>query len=427
MTFVPVGGMHAARRRLIRERLGGPEYAAFFRAVRARLEGAGGAPARSVALTGLNETERRAVADLHGWRTVPEERVRVSLANLDVLLRQSAVAAGMLEVVEAMGGPLADRRAEREAAGRREEQVWAQAAGHPGVEARPELGDWLDELRGRGIVRRVARALGLEPANLLRQAVDVAARLPARGAPLSVLAAETTGDAHALDPGRPVAALALRAAARLAGWPQVPAGATGRRRLWAEVGVLCDPLSAQVLVLGLRPAGNDRLSRQLRESAEAGEPRRLTLRELAHSPVALAPGTAVFICENPVVIAAAADRVGPHCAPLVCVEGVPSTAALHLLKNLKQAGAVLSFHADFDWAGLRIGNLLWAQLEGTPWRFRAADYRAVHGALASEVVPLKGAPVRTAWDAELDQAMRAAGRAVFEEQVIDSLLTDLGR
>jgi len=416
-----------ARRQLIRERLGGPEYAAFFRAVRMRLESAGGGAARTVSLGALSEAERRAVADLHGWRTVPQGRVRVSLAKLDESLRQSAVAAGVAEVLEALGGPLADRPAEREEAARREEQIWARAAGHLGIEARPELRTWLEELRTRGLLRRMARASGVESAVLLRQAVEVAVRVPARGVPLSVLAAECTGDAHALDPGRPVAALALRMAARLAGWPQVPSGATARRRLWAEVGVLCDPLSAQVLVLGLRPAGPDRLHRQLRESAEGGEPRRLTLRELSGSEVALAPGTAVFICENPVVVAAAADRLGPRCAALVCVEGVPSTAALHLLRSLARGGAVLAFHADFDWAGLRIGSLLSAQLPATPWRFTAADYQAALSGLASEAVPLKGVAVRAPWDPALDGAMRASGRAVFEEQVIDPLLMDLAQ
>ena len=416
-----------ARWALIRERLGGPEYAPLLRAVRARLEGAGGAPARGVTLVGLGEAEGRAVADLFGWRTVPDGRIRVSLAELDARLRESAVAAGLVEVIEAMGGPLADRPAERQAAVRKEDQLWAEAAGHPGIDARPDLLPWLDELRRRGLVRRLARASGLEAAALLRQALEVAGRLPARGVPLSVLAAESTGDAHALDPGRPLATLALRAAARLARWPAAPAAATAKRRLWAEVGVLCDPLSATVLVLGLRPPGPDRLSRHLRESADAGEPRRLTLRELAAWPAAVASAP-VSICENPVVVAAAADRLGPRCAPLVCVEGVPSTAALHLLRSLRQAGAPLSFHADFDWAGLRIGNLLSAQTAAAPWRFTTRDYQA---ALAptppSEPPPLKGFPVRASWDPALAAALRAAGRAVFEEQVIESLLGDLGR
>jgi uncharacterized protein (TIGR02679 family) len=418
----------AARRGLIRDRLGRPEYTALFCALRARLETAGGAPALTVTLLGLTEAERRAAADLHGWPTVPAGRVRISLPKLDALLRQSAVGAGLIEVLEAVGGPLADRRAEREAEVRREEQLWAQAAGHPAVQARPDLHPWLEELRRRGLVLRLARASRLDAAVLLRQALEVVARIPARGAPLSVLAAESTGDAHALDPGCPLAALVLRAAARLARWPKVPSGATARRRLWAEVGVLCDPLSANVLVLGLRPTGADRLSRHVRESADAGEPRRLTLRELAAWPVAIASAP-VFVCENPVVVAAAADRLGPRCAPLVCVEGVPSTAALHLLRNLELEGAHLSFHADFDWAGLRIGNLLSAQMTAAvPWRFTARDYQAALAlALASEPAPLKGSPVRAAWDPSLDAALRAEGRAVFEEQVIESLLGDLAR
>ena len=111
------------------------------------------------------------------------------------------------------------------------------------------------------------------------------------------------------------------------------------------------------------------------------------------------------------------------------MEGVPSTAALQLLRSLEQHSARLSFHADFDWAGVRIGNLLSAQMTAAvPWRFTARDYQAALALpLASGPAPLKGSPVRAAWDPSLDGALRAAGRAVFEEQVIESLLGDLAR
>jgi hypothetical protein len=63
-----------------------------------------------------------------------------------------------------------------------------------------------------------------------------------------------------------------------------------------------------------------------------------------------------------------------------------------------------------------------------PGQFTARHYQAALAlAFKSEPVPLKGSPVRAAWDPALDGAMRAAGRAVFEEQVIESLLVDLAR
>lgn len=71
-------------------------------------------------------------------------------------------------------------------------------------------------------------------------------------------------------------------------------------------------------------------------------------------------GVDVRICENPVVVAAAADALGPACPALVCTGGQPSAAVLVLvlvlLRSLTRAGARLSHHGDFDWGGVRIGT-----------------------------------------------------------------------
>jgi uncharacterized protein (TIGR02679 family) len=416
------GGV-AARQHEIRKHLGGPAYGRLFEAVRWRLEEAGES-ARRVTVRDLDEPERQAIADLLGWQTLPADPVRIDLIRLDHALRESRLAASLGEVVEALGGPLVDRRAHREAARAGEEARWRRVAGHPVVIARPELLRWLDELRALGLLTRGAQRTGWQPDTLIDLALQVIERLPAGGILLAVLAADVTGDAHALDPGQPLAGLVLRAVQHLAGWTALPASAAARRRLWAEVGVLCDPLSAQVLVLGLRPAGDDRLAHHMRTWADAGEPRRLTLRELNGRTLRLHQGTEVFVCENPGVVAAAADRLGHDCAPLVCVEGIPSTAALELLHQLRRHDAQVRFHADFDWTGVRIGNLLAEQHKATPWRFDARAYRSACTGLV-ESMPLSGAAVEATWDPELRPAMEAGGRIVFEEQLLDILLSDL--
>ena len=81
--------------------------------------------------------------------------------------------------------------------------------------------------------------------------LDLLWRLPASGVLLQVLASELCGDAHALDAGQPLGTLLVRAAAFLAAAPP-PTTAAERRHLLAQLGVLCDPLSCDVLVLGLR-------------------------------------------------------------------------------------------------------------------------------------------------------------------------------
>jgi uncharacterized protein (TIGR02679 family) len=256
------GAVAAGRAEDLRALFGSPQYARLFDAVRDRLE-SGGDLARTLQLRGFSDAARRALADLLGLRSVPAESGRVTLAALDVALQASAAHVTLREVVEAVGGLLRDRRADRHAARSAREQAWAVARARLDSAGRDDLVPWLDALRASGSVRRAAREAQGE-VDLLGRAVDVALRLPASGKLLSVLAAECAGDPHSLDPGTPLGGLALRAAAAVAGWSEVPAAAASRRKLWAEVGVGCYALSAQVLVLGLRPEGAGLLARQLR-------------------------------------------------------------------------------------------------------------------------------------------------------------------
>ena len=414
----------------IRELLGGSEYAKLFAAARRRLEEAGD-DARSVSIDSLDSREAQALADLLGWSSVPRGTARVDLALLDRALGESAAAATLKEVLGALGGPIRDARSERQLAAAARERMWSEARAR--VESRPELVAWLAALRDTGALSRAANGAGRDTSRnagraiegLLRDAVSVALRLPAKGQLLAVLASQCTGDPHALDPGAPLGGLALRAAAALAGWDEMPASAPARRRLWSEVGVDCDPLSAQVLVLGLRPAGVSLLSRHLRESADAGEPRRVTLRELAKAEIAVARETVVFVCENPAIVAAAADAHGARVGALVCVEGVPSTAAMELLRALASSGAAVRVRADFDWAGLRIARQVLEATKGEPWRFRARDY--LESVARERRGPrLSGPPAGSPWDPTLAVAMAREGVGLSEEQLLVQLLWDLG-
>ncbi len=405
----------------LRALLGGPAYRALFAAARERLEAAGDR-ARAFTLPDPGPEARDALAGLLGWAKVPGGPVRLRLDEIDAALRGSAAGASLVEVLEALGGPLRSLPEERSAISAAVERRWFEAHARLREAGRAELTGWLESLRRSGWLARVESSGGGE--RLLEESVAVALRLPAGGILLQVLAAEVTGDPHALDAGQPLASPLLRAAAHLAGWTEVPIGAAGRRALLAEVGVDRDPLSSDVLVLGLRPAGTERLARHLRECAEDGEPRRVTLRELGGAAVTVSTGTPVYVCENPSVLAAAAAAHGGRCAPLVCLEGVPSTAATRLLRSLREGGAVLRVRADFDWAGLRIAGPLIGLPGALPWRFRAADYLQALGARLRGL-ELEGPPAPAPWDPELAEEMRRAEVSVPEERVIDLLIGDL--
>jgi uncharacterized protein (TIGR02679 family) len=158
----------------------------------------------------------------------------------------------------------------------------------------------------------------------------------------------------------------------------------------------------------------------------AGEPGYVSLRTLMRSaPVWSEAGRDIYICENPNVVAIAADELGSRCSPLVCTEGMPATAQRLLLTQLAAAGARLRYHGDFDWAGLRIGNYLMRELGVQPWRFGAADYLEAIGTAAVRHHPLNGIDVLASWDEELTSIMQEKQIAIAEEAVAHLLLLDL--
>jgi uncharacterized protein (TIGR02679 family) len=276
----------------------------------------------------------------------------------------------------------------------------------------------------------VVRRLAPEPEHgrlLLGQVAAVLARLPCRSVPIGRLAAECCGDAHALDDGRPVGTLVLSAVRALAGLSFAAEGtADARRATWATAGVHLDDLSSLVLCLGLPGDTRTALGRSLAACGEAGQPMALTLRQLRCHDEPL-PAGPVRICENPVVVAAAADELGSRCRPLVCVGGQPSAAGWRLLDLLASGGADFVYHGDFDWGGVRIANAVRHRVDWRPWRYDCLAYEAAVSAARPPAPPggLAGEPVATPWDPELAAAMRRHNIRIEEELTLDALLQDL--
>lgn len=324
------------------------------------------------------------------------------VVDLDALGRQleaGGLADSLEQAVTALRGPVAVRAEDLA----RVEAAWDAAFAGLQDEA------WT-ELRRSGLVKRLVGSDPAAGARLLADAALILARLPAPGQPLAELAA-STGDAHALDAGRPLASVVLRVLRARTG-----VDPADRRMAWAAVGVELDPLSSSVLVLNLLARGEGLAARLLAACAEAGEPCRLTLRQL-RTGLDL-EGDAVYACENPAVVLAAADRLGARCRPLVCVEGQPNAAARRVLDA---AGPRIRYHGDFDWPGVRIAGEVLARTGGRPWRMGAADYRE-----APKGLELAGGRVQTPWDPALAEAMEATGRAVHEEAVVGGMLGELG-
>jgi uncharacterized protein (TIGR02679 family) len=350
----------------LRRLLGDPELQWLLTRVRRRLE-LGRPLEGSVTLADASPAQRRAAQRLLGRRPRAGHALSVPLDVVDEILRRSRVCPdGLVAAVIALTGPVVVR-AEAHAADRLAwECAFAPLAElvsrrvEVGTDGCGELSSWLEWLRGSGVVKR----LESEPAAaraLLERLATVLAALPADGEPLGRFAARLAGGAHALDDGDPLATLALGAARALAGL-QSPgpeeSRTEARREAWAAVGLLCDELSSVVLTLGLPGDEETGSGRILGMARESGQPLWLTLRQLVRDPPGWAAasggrlsGQTVYICENPVIVALAADRLGAECLPLVCTSGQPGAATMLLLRALVATGARLAHHGDFTGAG----------------------------------------------------------------------------
>ncbi len=384
--------------------LGGEPTAWLVRRARDRLE-SGRPLTGTVTLAGATADQRRAVERLTGRPPRSGTSLSVSLPEVDRVLRASGAApGGLAEAVVFLTGPLRDRSRERTDAA----SAWTAAFAplDDAVAGRPELAAWRAWLDATGVVRRLAPAPDAALA-LLNQVAAVLDRLPSRGIPIGRLAAECCADASA----------------------------DSRREAWASAGVHLDELSSLVLCLGLPGDTRGALGRMLALQREAGQPVMLTLRQLrCHDEPVLAG--AVWICENPVVIAAAADELGSRCPPLVCVGGQPSAAGWRLLRLLAAGGARFRYHGDFDWGGVRIANAVrqravQARSHWQPWRYDRDAYEALATAMpalthtATRRPRLAGEPAATPWDPGLAAAMARHGVRVEEELSLDLLLADL--
>jgi uncharacterized protein (TIGR02679 family) len=409
--------------------LGGEPVAWLVRRARDRLE-TGRPLTGTVTLPAATMEQRRAVERLTGRAAGSGASLSVSLTEVDRILKDSGAApGGLAEAVTRLTGPLRDRNREREELAAAWDAAFATL--DAAVDGRHELAAWRGWLDATGVVRRLAP----QPAQarlLLTQVAAVLRRLPSRGVPVGRLAAECCGDAHALDDGRPVSTLVLSAARALAGLPfAADPSADSRRAAWAAVGVHLDDLSSLALCLGLPGDTRTALGRTLASCREAGQPTVLTLRQLrCHAePLNTGPLRAgrVRICENPVVVAAAADELGTLCQPLVCVGGQPSAAGWRLLELLAAGGAEFGYHGDFDWGGVRIARAVRHRVNWQPWRYDHQAYEAAVSAMPplASLPGLVGEPAATPWDPELAAAMRRRDLRIEEELTLDALLHDL--
>jgi uncharacterized protein (TIGR02679 family) len=365
------------------------------------------------------------------------------------LFAQIVVNTGRFDSLESLvqlacGEPLPNLRAARDEHSAQWQQVWEHAERIVGelsssltqcVDAEADqsesftkdsLNDALVSMRKSGWLCRLTSRDPITAASLLDQAFALLKRLPVHPVPLSVFAATHCGSAHALDDSTSLGRIMLKLLAKQTVNDTLQKKAVKRRQIWESVGIVTDELSSTVLTLNLPATGHTLTDRLLQDHQRCGMPVRLTFRHLRlHRPTFTSQSndrdSRIYICENPSILAEAANRIGANCPPMVCVEGQPSLACWVLLEQLCSRGFRLAYHGDFDWGGIRIANKLYAAFGFEPWRFTSASHRI----RSRHHRELRSPEAEAWWDRTLSETIRIAGVSVEEESAIEELLADL--
>jgi uncharacterized protein (TIGR02679 family) len=379
----------------------------------------------TIALPSPTLEERKAVANLLGKRVSRARSIRITISELETVIQNGKLAPDLRSLVETLQGPLRNLVTEKAI----QQQSWqavydnVKTASSEIENETWDIENWLAQIAKTGLLKRLAKGDPNTALQLLQQTLSVLRTLPGKGQTLSTLAANSLGDAHGLDRGRPVATLVKRAIAH----SELNTDSEEEERdreIWANAGILVGgAITSQVLVLNLAVAGKSYSAQILNQAKHHGQPLWLTLRQLVlDTPPWQLEQRTVYVCENPAIIAEAAEHLGANCPPMVCSYGQSGAAFNYLLQHLQDAGARLVYHGDYDWPGITIANSIMQRFAVKPWLFDETAYRlgAKHGKLR-----LDGKLVNARWDSKLSLAMGEIGLAVPEELVLTQLLDSL--
>ena len=409
--------------------LGGNALAALRKRLRQRFErGPVDGRIQGLRLSNLSRAEHAALAGLMGRPARFSSSIQLDVQIIDAALSRAGIATSLREALESIDGPIIHAetaRAELKAG-------WSKALS---VATHQDLSRFLQTPFGMGLVKRLSNSDTEAATRLCSQADIVLKLLPAKGMTRAQLAARSLGDAHVLDTGQAVATLVLAVWRKMSVNPDTyedtPVLESGRvrengedriRDIWAKAGILVNELARPALFLNLQISGGHTLP------LPSGEPSYASLRFLLRSdPLWNVRGRDIYVCENPNLLAIAADALGVNCAPMVCTEGMPAAAQRTILQQLAIAGGRLRYHGDFDWPGLRIGSHVIREFGAVPWRFDAKEYLAAVARAPRPGFALTGPEVHASWDEALTAAMRTHGLAIAEESLADELLQDLAR
>ena len=379
---------------------------------RRRLDRFGPERRGTVARPDLGQTSDLTLRSLMGRKLASH----LDLAELETALTARDIGEDLCSALTLLGHPPSREASRRRAV--RQRAAAARAAVDSAVTAWPEpwAAQWAAGLAGSGLL---AGLEGEEAESLVEDVRRLLDRLDQSEPDISSrteLAATLFGSAHALDPGTRRAAFVTRALQL-----RIGDDLTGRE-LWEASGIQADRVSAPALVWRVPATGDSALAGLLRGAARGGLPLHVSLLALRRDPVVVPAGTQVLAVENPRLVEAAAERSLECC--VVSTNGNPTTAVTTLVQQMRESGACLWYHGDFDASGIAICRRM-HDLGCRPWMMDAQDYR-------DAIVRAECGSVRldrdargcgpTPWDPALEEVFDTRRLIVHEEFVLDEVL-----
>lgn len=249
-----------------------------------------------------------------------------------------------------------------------------------------------------------------------------------------VFAAKLTGDPHGFDRDKPLGRLLYSGMLFVLGitGDEASKGSKNRaetvKEIFRKAGLEEDDLSSNVITAGLRTSASDAKWGLFESAWTTKSPVILPLRffEMSTDWLLLEH---VYVVENPAVLSAVLDAWnGPGCPPLICSSGQPSVAALRLLDELSAKGSKLYYSGDFDAKGLEMAIGLHKRYDNAfvPWLFDTSTYlSSVAGTELSNEQKKRIGLISVPWDQHLSDAIIKRGYIVYQETLVDRILSEI--
>lgn len=383
--------------------------------VRQRLDRFGPERRGTVALPDLGPSGDLVLESLLGRRPAS----RLDLSELEAALTNREIGEDLCSALTRLGHPPSNEASQRRTA--RQRAAAARAALSLAVADWPEpwATRWAEGLVSSGLLGGLDNE-GVESLVAdVRRLLNRLDQMEPVSASRTELAAALFGSSHALDQGTRLASFVKRALRCRLGEP------LGGRELWEASGIQTDRVSAPALAWAIPVAGKSPLDIAIRAATGGGLPLHVSLLAMLRHPLKVPAGTLALVVENPRLVEAAAERELGFCA--IATNGNPTTTVTTLVQQLRESGARLWYHGDFDAAGIAICRRMHG-LGCRPWRMDAQDYqeaidRAERDGVRLDCDPRGCGP--TPWDPTLEELFGARRLIVHEESVLDRVLVDL--